>query len=185
MHFPKSRSDNNLNHWQVIGGEITPGETIVNAETTAAVAAAIGNSASTVTVAKTASGVSAVVDGASVIAPSTGLVDLPVQTQVNGGGGGGGDDDDEGSKPLDLSWPEGWRKRITYIFLAPILWPLWLTLPDTRTPQGISLWHQRKYWDTTMHTFIWAAFYFLCLTWWCNHGNHTAFPCSFLFIVVI
>lgn len=78
-------------------------------------------------------------DGASVIAPSTGLVDLPVQTQVNGGGGGGGDDDDEGSKPLDLSWPEGWRKRITYIFLAPILWPLWLTLPDTRTPQGISL----------------------------------------------
>ena len=45
-----------------------------------------------------------------------------------------GDEDD--NAPLDLSWPKGTRKRLTYIFLAPILFPLWLTLPDTRTPQG-------------------------------------------------
>ena len=77
----------------------------------------------TMVVSKTAAGISAVVDCA-----------VPV-VETNGGTGGG-DDDDEGSKPLDLSWPEGTRKRITYIFLAPILWPLSLTLPDTRTPQG-------------------------------------------------
>ena len=45
-------------------------------------------------------------------------------------------DDEEANQPLDLSWPQGTRKRLTYVFLAPILWPLWLTLPDTRTPQG-------------------------------------------------
>ena len=51
-------------------------------------------------------------------------------------GGGNANNEDDENKPLDLSWPEGTRKRLTYIFLAPILWPLWLTLPDTRTPQG-------------------------------------------------
>ena len=58
-------------------------------------------------------------------------------TEPNGGGDSGNNDDDD-NKPLDLSWPEGTRKRLTYIFLAPILWPLWLTLPDTRTPQGLN-----------------------------------------------
>lgn len=51
---------------------------------------------------------------------------------------GGGGEDGEADEPeaLDMSWPSEGRKRITYILLAPILFPLWLTLPDTRSPRG-------------------------------------------------
>jgi sodium/potassium/calcium exchanger 2 len=46
------------------------------------------------------------------------------------------DDEDEGNEPLDISWPDTARKRITYLLVAPIIFPLWMTLPDTRTPRG-------------------------------------------------
>lgn len=35
-----------------------------------------------------------------------------------------------------MEWPKSCRKRISYVLVAPILVPLWLTLPDTRTPRG-------------------------------------------------
>lgn len=53
-------------------------------------------------------------------------------------GGGNGDDDGDEEKeeeePLDVSWPDLWYKKITYIILFPIIIPLWLTLPDVRRP---------------------------------------------------
>lgn len=42
--------------------------------------------------------------------------------------------EEDKDEPLDVSWPNSWRKRITYIALAPIIFPLWLTLPDVRRP---------------------------------------------------
>lgn len=47
-----------------------------------------------------------------------------------------GEAEEEPPEALDMSWPSGARKRITYILLAPIVFPLWLTLPDTRSPRG-------------------------------------------------
>jgi hypothetical protein len=46
------------------------------------------------------------------------------------------DADDEGNEALDMSWPDTAKKRITYLLVAPIIFPLWITLPDTRTPRG-------------------------------------------------
>ena len=41
----------------------------------------------------------------------------------------------EVEEPLDISWPEGdCCKQMTYVILAPIVFPLWLTLPDVRRP---------------------------------------------------
>ncbi len=37
-------------------------------------------------------------------------------------------------EPLDITWPSTCRKQITYIILAPIVFPLWLTVPDVRKP---------------------------------------------------
>ena len=38
-------------------------------------------------------------------------------------------------EPLDMAFPEkGIQKQITYLILFPIIFPLWLTLPDTRSP---------------------------------------------------
>lgn len=45
------------------------------------------------------------------------------------------DDEDEQEKedePLSLEWPETWRKQATYLLLLPIIFPLWLTVPDVR-----------------------------------------------------
>ena len=40
-------------------------------------------------------------------------------------------------EPLDMRFPEkGINKQITYIVLFPIIFPLWLTLPDTRAERG-------------------------------------------------
>lgn len=41
--------------------------------------------------------------------------------------------EDEDEKPLDMTWPENnLKKQLIYLFLAPILLLLWITLPDTR-----------------------------------------------------
>lgn len=48
------------------------------------------------------------------------------------------EDEDEGEKeleedePLSLQWPDTQRKQVTYLFLLPIIFPLWLTVPDVR-----------------------------------------------------
>ena len=39
-------------------------------------------------------------------------------------------------EPLDMAFPDGFKKRITYLALFPIIFPLWLTLPDTRSQKG-------------------------------------------------
>ena len=43
-----------------------------------------------------------------------------------------GEPEEEEAQPLDLSWPDTCRERITYVAFLPIIIPLWLTLPDTR-----------------------------------------------------
>ena len=40
--------------------------------------------------------------------------------------------EEEENEPLSLEWPETRRKQATYLFLLPIVFPLWLTLPDVR-----------------------------------------------------
>ena len=48
----------------------------------------------------------------------------------------GGGEEEEENQPLDLSWPDTCRERITYVAFLPIIVPLWLTLPDTRKESG-------------------------------------------------
>jgi len=45
------------------------------------------------------------------------------------------DEEEEAEKedePLTLQWPDTRRKQATYLFLLPIIFPLWLTVPDVR-----------------------------------------------------
>ena len=48
----------------------------------------------------------------------------------------GGGEEEEDNQPLDLSWPDTFRERVTYLSFLPIIIPLWLTLPDTRKESG-------------------------------------------------
>ncbi|XP_054279120.1 sodium/potassium/calcium exchanger Nckx30C-like [Macrosteles quadrilineatus] len=61
---------------------------------------------------------------------------LAQQSEPNGVALGGIeplDDDEDGNEPLDMSWPDTGRKRLTYMLVAPIVYTLWLTQLDTRT----------------------------------------------------
>lgn len=76
---------------------------------------------------------------------------------------------DDASEPLNMSWPKEGRKRLTYVLVAPILVPLWITLPDTRTPRG------KKFFVVTfLGSIAWIAAYSYLMVWWANVFGETA-----------
>ncbi|RZF41460.1 hypothetical protein LSTR_LSTR000174 [Laodelphax striatellus] len=78
------------------------------------------------------------------------------------------DEEDEGNEPLDMGWPDSARKRLTYLLVAPIVFPLWLTLPDTRTPRG------KKFFPITfIGSILWIAAYSYLMVWWANVAGDT------------
>ncbi|XP_076267834.1 sodium/potassium/calcium exchanger Nckx30C-like isoform X2 [Rhynchophorus ferrugineus] len=79
-----------------------------------------------------------------------------------------GDNEDPQTEAMDMSWPPGLRKRITYVLLAPIVFPLWLTLPDTRAPRG------KKFFPVTfLGSILWIAAYSYLMVWWANRAGDT------------
>lgn len=68
-----------------------------------------------------------------------------------------------------MAWPSGTKDRITYLLVAPIIFPLWLTLPDTRTPNG------KKFFPITfLGSIIWIAAYSYLMVWWAGVIGVTA-----------
>ncbi|XP_066584481.1 sodium/potassium/calcium exchanger Nckx30C isoform X2 [Prorops nasuta] len=97
-----------------------------------------------------------------------------IQELPNGGIAAGLDaglesgEEDEPPEALDMAWPTSPRKRLTYILVAPILFPLWLTLPDTRTPRG------KKFFAVTfIGSIFWIAAYSYLMVWWANVAGDT------------
>ncbi|XP_062546124.1 sodium/potassium/calcium exchanger Nckx30C isoform X4 [Armigeres subalbatus] len=77
--------------------------------------------------------------------------------------------EDEPPEALNMSWPKTFRKRITYLLVAPIIFPLYLTLPDTRTPKG-----KRFFPVTFIGSIVWIAAYSYLMVWWANVAGDTA-----------
>jgi solute carrier family 24 (sodium/potassium/calcium exchanger), member 2 len=76
---------------------------------------------------------------------------------------------DDEPEPIDMSWPKSGRKRLTYLLVAPIIFPLWLTLPDTRSPRG------KKFFPITFFgSIVWIAIYSYLMVWWANMIGETA-----------
>ena len=44
------------------------------------------------------------------------------------------EEEEKVEEPLSLEWPDNRRKQATYLILLPIVFPLWLTVPDVRNP---------------------------------------------------
>ncbi|KHJ88408.1 hypothetical protein OESDEN_11799 [Oesophagostomum dentatum] len=42
--------------------------------------------------------------------------------------------EEEEDQPLNMEWPDNFTKQVTYICLAPVLIPMWVTIPDVRRP---------------------------------------------------
>jgi len=80
--------------------------------------------------------------------------------------------DDEGElepEPLDMSIPtHSVSKTITYFVLLPIVFPLWLTLPDTRKRSS------KKFFVVTfVGSILWIAMFSYLMVWWATVTGDT------------
>ncbi|XP_064421808.1 sodium/potassium/calcium exchanger 1 [Latimeria chalumnae] len=78
------------------------------------------------------------------------------------------DDEEENDEPLSLQWPGTRRKQATYLFLLPIVLPLWLTVPDVR-----NLASRRFFPVTFLGSIIWIAVFSYLMVWWAHQVGET------------
>ncbi|XP_038126596.1 sodium/potassium/calcium exchanger 1-like isoform X4 [Cyprinodon tularosa] len=76
--------------------------------------------------------------------------------------------EEEESEPLTLEWPTTPRKQATYLFLLPIVFPLWLTLPDVRNPAS-----KRFFIATFLGSIFWIGIYSYMMVWWAHQVGET------------
>ncbi|XP_062404725.1 sodium/potassium/calcium exchanger 1-like [Sardina pilchardus] len=78
------------------------------------------------------------------------------------------DEEEEKDEPLSLDWPDTERKQATYLFLLPIVFPLWLTIPDVRRPAS------KKYFvGTFLGSIMWIAIFSYLMVWWAHQVGET------------
>ncbi|NXA60115.1 NCKX1 protein, partial [Mohoua ochrocephala] len=75
---------------------------------------------------------------------------------------------DESDEPLSLEWPESRKKQAIYLFLFPIVFPLWSTLPDVRNPES------KKFFVITFFgSILWIAAFSYLMVWWAHQVGET------------
>ncbi|NWV78741.1 NCKX1 protein, partial [Dasyornis broadbenti] len=75
---------------------------------------------------------------------------------------------DENDEPLSLEWPESRKKQAIYLFLFPIVFPLWSTLPDVRNPDS------KKFFVITFFgSILWIAAFSYLMVWWAHQVGET------------
>ncbi|XP_043953617.1 sodium/potassium/calcium exchanger 2-like isoform X8 [Gambusia affinis] len=103
--------------------------------------------------------------------PNSSSVEVEVTPPMNGTAGQEGEtaeDEEEEDQPLSLSWPESNRKRFTYLFIIPIVLPLWLTLPDVRKTSS------KKFFPVTfLGAICWIAGFSYLMVWWAHQVGET------------
>ncbi|XP_016104632.1 sodium/potassium/calcium exchanger 2-like [Sinocyclocheilus grahami] len=71
--------------------------------------------------------------------PNSTNVEVEVTPPMNGSAGAEAEKEEEDEdQPLSLAWPDTLRKQATYLFIFPIVFPLWLSLPDVRRDVRLS-----------------------------------------------
>ncbi|KAM6202459.1 sodium/potassium/calcium exchanger 1 [Rhynchocyon petersi] len=76
--------------------------------------------------------------------------------------------EEENEEPLSLEWPETRQKQAMYLFLLPIVLPLWLTVPDVRRLES------RKFFVLTfLGAIIWIAIFSYLMVWWAHQVGET------------
>ncbi|XP_029027598.1 sodium/potassium/calcium exchanger 2-like isoform X2 [Betta splendens] len=103
--------------------------------------------------------------------PNSSSVEVEVPPPMNGTAGQEGEaaeEEEEEDQPLSLSWPESCRKRFTYLFIMPIVLPLWLTLPDVRKASS------KKFFPITfLGAISWIAGFSYLMVWWAHQVGET------------
>ncbi|XP_031440457.1 sodium/potassium/calcium exchanger 2 isoform X2 [Clupea harengus] len=103
--------------------------------------------------------------------PNSSSVEVEATPPMNGTAGQDGDageDEEEDDQPLSLGWPETNRKRAAYLFIFPIVFVLWLTLPDVRKQSS------KKFFPLTFLGAIgWIAAFSYLMVWWAHQVGET------------
>lgn len=103
--------------------------------------------------------------------PNSSSVEVEVPPPMNGTAGQEGEtgeDEEDDDQPLSLSWPETKRKRAAYLFIFPIVFVLWLTLPDVRKPTS------KKFFPLTfIGAICWIAGFSYLMVWWAHQVGET------------
>ncbi|XP_038626419.1 sodium/potassium/calcium exchanger 2 isoform X4 [Tachyglossus aculeatus] len=77
-----------------------------------------------------------------------------------------GEEDED--QPLSLAWPTTTRKQITFLIVFPIVFPLWITLPDVRKTSS------RKFFPISFFGSItWIAIFSYLMVWWAHQVGET------------
>uniref|UniRef100_A0A4W4GGR4 Solute carrier family 24 member 2 n=1 Tax=Electrophorus electricus TaxID=8005 RepID=A0A4W4GGR4_ELEEL len=101
--------------------------------------------------------------------PNSTRVEVEVTPPMNGNVGQETEEEEEGEdKPLSLAWPDGGRKQATYLFILPIVFPLWLTLPDVRRDSS-----KRFFPITFLGSISWIAIFSYLMVWWAHQVGET------------
>ncbi|EJW74358.1 hypothetical protein WUBG_14730 [Wuchereria bancrofti] len=67
----------------------------------------------------------------------------------------------ESEVPINISWPSSTKAQLSYLFLAPIMLPLYYTLPDSKNSSS------KKYFVITfMGSILWIGFFSYLMVWW-------------------
>ncbi|XP_033481062.1 sodium/potassium/calcium exchanger 2-like isoform X2 [Epinephelus lanceolatus] len=102
--------------------------------------------------------------------PNSSNVAVEVTPPMNGVAGGdeGGEEEEDEDQPLSLAWPDTTRKQLTYLFVMPIVLPLWLTLPDVRRETS-----EKFFPITFLGSISWIAFFSYLMVWWAHQVGET------------
>ncbi|XP_040002535.1 sodium/potassium/calcium exchanger 2 [Xiphias gladius] len=102
--------------------------------------------------------------------PNSTKVAVEVTPPMNGVAGGdeGGEEEEDEDQPLSLAWPNTTRKRLTYLLILPIVFPLWMTLPDVRRETS-----ERFFPITFLGAICWIAFFSYLMVWWAHQVGET------------
>ncbi|KTF78212.1 hypothetical protein cypCar_00049029, partial [Cyprinus carpio] len=77
------------------------------------------------------------------------------------------EEEEDEDQPLSLAWPDTPRKQATYLFIFPIVFPLWLSLPDVRRDTS------KKFFPITfLGSISWIAVFSYLMVWWAHQVPH-------------
>uniref|UniRef100_A0A8C1UXL1 Solute carrier family 24 member 2 n=1 Tax=Cyprinus carpio TaxID=7962 RepID=A0A8C1UXL1_CYPCA len=100
--------------------------------------------------------------------PNSTNVEVEVTPPMNGSAGAEAEEEEDEDQPLSLAWPDTPRKQATYLFIFPIVFPLWLSLPDVRRDTS------KKFFPITfLGSISWIAVFSYLMVWWAHQVGET------------
>ncbi|XP_020389704.2 sodium/potassium/calcium exchanger 2 [Rhincodon typus] len=93
---------------------------------------------------------------------------LPSGAEVTAGQAEASAQNEDEDQPLSLAWPDTPRKQFIYLIILPIIFLLWITLPDVRKKKS------RNYFIFTFFGSItWIAGFSYLMVWWAHQVGET------------